>query len=127
MKTRTVQVTDGEWLGPVPADYDFQAFYDEYLKGSGHRQESYDRAVATYKATAEALERGARVWVECGQFTHQVYRCEMYDGWVFWVPRPCLAYVGPIPGEHIDELYDMTRIARIEEAERVGQSIGEKT
>ena len=108
-ETQTVRV--GEWLGDVPADWDYDAFYEKYL---GQNREYFDRAVQCFKEMDAALKRGAQVWATAGQFTHEVLRCGLYDGWPFWAPRPCYRYVGPIPSEHIDEFYSVWYV-RIEE------------
>lgn len=113
MRTETRTVLIGEWLGDVPEDWDFEKFYAENL--SQHK-ESHDRAVKLYKEMAAALKRGATVWAtQSGDFTHKVIGCGLYDGWVFWKPRPCYAYEGPIPAAHTDEYYNL-RAIRIEEA-----------
>ena len=111
MKLKTVTIKEGEWLGDVPADWDYEAFYQKYL---GQNRDYFERSVIAFKEMCTALIRGETVWVtQSGDFTHQVIHCGLYDGWVFWVPRPCYSYIGPLPTEHIDEFYNVMRI-RIE-------------
>lgn len=106
LETQTVQV--GEWLGDVPADWDFDGFFAKHL---GQNKGSFDRAVLAFKEMDAALKRGDEVWAtKSGDFTHKVLRCGLYDGWPFWTPRPCYGYVGPIPCEHINEFYDLQSI-----------------
>jgi hypothetical protein len=105
MRYETKQVRVGEWLGDVPKEWDYEAFYKKYL---GQNRDIFDRAVALFKEMDAALKRGAKVWAtQSGGFTHEVVGCGLYDGWVFWVPRPCYSYRGPLPVEHIDEFYNL--------------------
>ena len=117
MRTETRIVTIGEWLGDVPADWDYEAFCDKWLgtrSGDAHDQQ-YKKAIMLFKEMDAALKRGAHVRAtQVGGFSHLVYRCGLYDGWAFWVPRPCYSYKGPIPAEHIDEFYNL-RALDIEE------------
>ena len=115
MRLETQTVTIGEWLGDVPEGWDFDAFYKKYLN---QNKISFDESVLLYRKMEAALKRGAKVWAtQSGGFTHEVIHCGLYDGWVFWVPRPCYAYRGPIPGAHREELYNLHAI-RIEEMNR---------
>ena|SRR3990167_10426651 len=112
MKLETETYRVGEWLGDVPENWDYELFYNKHL---GQNKDQFDRAVKMYKEMEIALKRGATVRAtQSGDFTHKVYRCGLYDGWPFWIPRPCYAYHGPIPGEHIDEFYNL-RYIRVEE------------
>lgn len=111
--TRTERV--GEWLGDVPGDWDYDAFFVRWLasctSGNPSAKEHFDRSVELFKAMAEALKAGKTVHaMTSGGFWHEVYHCGLYDGWVFWVPRPCFVYKGPIPGEHRDEFYSIQQI-----------------
>ena len=106
LETKTVKV--GEWLGDVPEDWDYDEFYEENL---GQNKEMHDKAVALFKEMAEAVKQGKKVYAtQSGGFTHEVYGCGLYDGWVFWKPRPCYSYKGPIPGAHTDEYYNLRAI-----------------
>ncbi len=105
-ETQTVRI--GEWLGEVPEDWDYDAFYRKHLEGSGFRRESFEESVRLFRDMAAALKRGEKVSaVSSGGFSREVYSCGLYDGWVFWEPRPCYSYKGPISGEHIDEFYNL--------------------
>ena len=109
LETRTERV--GEWLGDVPEDWDYEAFFEKRLQN----RETFELGMRLFKEMAAALKRGAKVYAtQCGGFTHEVYSCGLYDGWVFWEPRPCYSYRGPIPGAHRDEFYNL-RALRIEE------------
>ena|SRR3990167_9417277 len=109
LETRSVRI--GEWIGEVPEDWDYEAFYSNHLR---RNRESFDRSVKLFKEMDAALKSGKKVWAtQSGDFTHEVYHCGLYDGWVFWVPRPCYSYHGPILGQHIDEFYNITSV-RIE-------------
>lgn len=113
LETQTIRI--GEWLGEVPDDWDYEAFYQKHL---GQNREWFDRAVTLFKEMDAALKRGATVWAtQSGNFTHLVYHCGLYDGWPFWIPRPCYRYEGPIPAEHIDEFYNLQNLM-IEELKR---------
>ena len=105
-ETRTIQVA--EWLGDTPDDFDYEAFYLKYIS---QNKDTFDRAVKLYKEMDSALKSGAKVFAtRSGDFTHEVYSCGLYDGWPFWVPRPCYSYRGPISGEHIEEFYNIRHI-----------------
>lgn len=111
MRTETHTVRVGEWLGDVPKDWDYEAFYEKHL---GQSKTAFDCAVKLFKEMDSALKSGMKVFAtQSGGFTHQVYSCGLYDGWAFWVPRPCYSYKGPIPSVHIDEFYNL-RGLRIE-------------
>lgn len=102
LETQTVRV--GEWLGDVPSDWDYEAFYQKHLSSN---REYFERSVKLFKEMDAALKRGAKVFAtQSGDFTHEVYRCGLYDGWVFWEPRPCYSYKGPI-GVDRDEFYNL--------------------
>jgi hypothetical protein len=111
-ETRVERV--GEWLGDVPSDWDFRGFCDRHLQG---RRDIHERSERLFMAMAEALREGKEVWaMQSGGFWHKVTHCGLYDGWVFWVPRPCYSYIGPIPVPHTDEFYNI-RAIRIDGAE----------
>ena len=111
-ETRTERV--GEWLGDVPQGWDYNAFYEKHL---GQNRDMFDKSVKLFKEMDEALRRGAEVHA-ClsGGFWHKVYHCGLYDGWVFWVERPCISYQGPIRCEHRDEFYNLRHLRIVEKA-----------
>ena len=111
MRYENKQVRIGEWLGDVPEDWDYDAFYKEYLC---QNRDLFDESVRLFKEMDAAIKRGAKVFAtQSGGFVNEVYRCGLYDGWVFWIPRPCYSYKGPLPVEHRDEFYNL-RAIRIE-------------
>lgn len=109
---KTVRV--GEWLGDVPDDWDYEDFNQKYLvSGCGnleYHNQRYQKSIKLFKEMSEALKNGKTVFASDGNFTHEVVKCGLYDGWVFWVPRPCYAYIGPLPVEHRAELYGIISI-----------------
>lgn len=106
LETKTIRI--GEWLGDVPADWDYDKFHDENLSCS---KEMHDQAVALFTEMARALKQGRNVFAtQTSNFTHEVSSCGLYDGWAFWEPRPCYSYKGPISGKHIGEYYDLRAI-----------------
>lgn len=115
MITKTVTVREGEWLGDVPDDWDFEAFFNKHIAGGmccspERKKERLDRVVAMFKQMAQALKDGKEVWAtQSGDFTHRVLSCGLYDGWVFWEPRPCYLYSGTLGAEK-DEFYNLTAI-----------------
>jgi hypothetical protein len=101
LETQTVRI--GEWLGDVPDDWDYEAFFAKYLQNRSY----FERGRDLFKEMAAALKRGATVYaMQSGGFEHLVCYCGLYDGWVFWVPRPCYAFRGPI-GTDRDEFYNI--------------------
>lgn len=98
----------GEWLGDVPADWDFDKFCSRNLS---QNKLHYDHAIQFFWEMAAALKRGDEVWaIQSGGFAHLVYSCGLYDGWPFWIPRPCYSYKGPISAPHTDEFYNLIAI-----------------
>lgn len=113
MRLETSTVRIGEWLGDVPEDWDYEAFFKRYLQNRDY----FERGQRLFKEMAAALKRGAKVYAtQSGDFTHEVYHCGLYDGWVFWEPRPCYSYKGPLPGEHLDEFYNLLGLRIVEPA-----------
>jgi len=93
MKTRTVTVREGEYLGPVDPDYD-------------HMQGAWSRSQGGYNP--EFLERGWEQILKMnaspegwtfhsdGGGLFRVVRVGMWDGWPFWKPTPAIGYIGPL-------------------------------
>jgi hypothetical protein len=108
MRYETVTHRAGEWLGDVPEDWNYDEFCDKFLSAD---RKIYEESIQLFKEMSAAIKQGKKVIAtESGQFSHEVLSCGLYDGWPFWVPRPCYSYKGPIPGEHIAEFYDLTSI-----------------
>ena len=106
IETRGVRV--GEWLGDVPDDWDYEGFYERYLRACDPYKKDYDRAVEVFKKLDLALRGGLKVQaIETGGFTYEVYKCGLYDGWPFWIPRPCYAYYRPNRKSISREFYDL--------------------
>lgn len=105
LETQTVRI--GEWLGDVPLDWNYNKFYQENLN---HDKERHDKSVEYFKQMAQALKEGKEVSATTsGGFFHHVYHCGLYDGWVFWKPRPCFCYKSTL-GTATEEYYNLQRI-----------------
>ena len=88
MKCRTVEVCEGEWLGPVDWSYDFSQHAWGPTSGG---------------VNPECIEEGRRVLLAMGAdpvgWTHrgfEVVAVGMYDGWPYWKPTPTIGYIGPL-------------------------------
>lgn len=97
MRTRTVTVREGEYLGPVDWDYDFASAEDG-------RMNHVDERVALFREMAGGVERGETWqattdggWPRIGW--HQVLTVGMYDGWPYWRPVPSFCTCGPLGPE----------------------------
>ena len=111
MRYETKIVCHGEWLGEVPEDWDYDEWHEKHLSC---KKSDYDRTVATFKDLLNEYKAGKTIcFCNSGGFSHKVLKVGLYDGGVFWKPRPCIRYVGPIPGEHVAGFYDV-RSFRVE-------------
>lgn len=94
MKTKTVTVREGEYLGPIDWNYDFnQHGITPFFVEQGKR---------VLKQVEEFLkdDPDAEVWVtESGDFTHRVLEIGMYDGWPWWKPVPHVLLTGVLGPE----------------------------
>lgn len=87
MKYRTEVVREGERLGDVPVDYDFEPFCKRFM--GGHHQESLAKSIETYREMLAAFNENPNGLVASeGDFEHPVVDMGIYDGWAFWAPRP---------------------------------------
>lgn len=108
MLTKTVTVHEGEWLGPIPEDWDAREFVGHHAI----REDSALRGLELCREAAAALDRGAKVvCYDCyGGSARELLWVGMYDGWAFWKPRPCFAYRSPLGGSEHGEFYNLRQI-----------------
>ena len=102
MKTKTVTVNEGEWLGPIDWSYDF----DSHAWGpgkAGTNPEIIERNQEMLRSLEEGLKRGEEWeattdggWPRVGWGT--VHRVGMYDGWPYWRPVPSVFIGGHLGG-----------------------------
>lgn len=96
MKYRTVQVREGELLGPVDYSYDFLSHFSGYCCDDAGKRELCDAAVKLLReieAEPDAfLVTTDGGWPRCGW--RPVVAVGMYDGWPFWKPVPSIAAQG---------------------------------
>ena len=100
MRTRMVEVREGEYLGPVDWSYDFRQ-HDWGPGRGGMNPEVTARNEALLRDISEGLERGERWqattdggWPRVGW--KRVLRVGMYDGWPHWRPVPSVQMSGPL-------------------------------
>ena len=87
MKTRTVTVREGEFLGPDDRDYDH----------TQHNAVNADHARRGWE-TILKMNDDPEGWRYCpsGFSTFEVLHVGMWDGWPFWRPTPAIGYIGPL-------------------------------
>ncbi len=101
MKTRTVTVNEGEWLGPVDFAYDFyqHGIHPDFV-GMG------------IQVLREISEGDPSEWkVLDGDYWRDVYCVGMYDGWPFWKPTPAVLRSGVL-GPEVTFFYNLRKSER---------------
>lgn len=113
MKTETVTVTRGEYLGPVDWDYDFNSH-----GRAGHNPEMIPHEVEQLRTLADGIERGERWeattdggWPRVGW--GDVLQVGMYDGWPYWRPVPSVLKMGPL-GPEWHSFLSISEIRRVD-------------
>lgn len=93
MKTRTVEVREGELLGPVDPDYD----WSQHAWGDG-RGGMNPECIETGRQVIlrMAADPDGWVYVPSGISRFRVIHIGMWDGWPFWRPTPAIGYIGPL-------------------------------
>lgn len=88
MKVRTVEIREGELLGPVDPNYDYRQHC------------GVTRPVDVEKAWAiiKTLKVGDRVRVSHSDMPKEVIAVGMYDGWPYWTPTPAFRVACPVFG-----------------------------
>lgn len=120
MKHRTVTVYEGERLGDVPDDFDFEPFCKRFM--GGHHQGFLAESIATYREMLAAFKADPNGLIASeGEFQHEVIDMGLYDGWPFWTPRPCYFWKTWAGGEW-REFYSLRAFKRVSSAE--GRSNG---
>lgn len=106
MKTYTQTVREGEYLGPIDWDYNFEQHIDdkERLEKQKEKLKILENNVEKYKATVDGG------WPRCGWGT--VLKVGMYDGWPYWRPVPSVL----ISGNYGAEWHSFSMITSIKEA-----------
>lgn len=110
MKTRTVTVTEGEWLGPI--DWTFDFFANDFYSGSSRRDELIRAHVDALKEAERLIGRSEAnrllnhndVEVLIGASVpswQRLITVGMYDGWPYWKPYPSLLVQGPLGSERM--------------------------
>lgn len=90
MKTKTVTVNEGENLGPIDPNWDYEGFKNNHLRG---RNED-----AAWEAI-KSLGVGDIVTDIYSYSDKKVLAVGMYDGWPFWFPVPSVYLSGTLGGE----------------------------
>ena len=93
MRYKTVEVREGELLGPIDWDYNFRQHFDCLCSPDAYKD----------RRCAEVVERLRKVSEEPDSFLvvtsypdkrRDVYAVGMYDGWPYWRPTPALLVSG---------------------------------
>lgn len=109
MKTRTVTVREGEYLGPVDWNYNFRSHFDSRSLPEKACQESVESLRRlTSGGEWQATTDGG--WPRVGW--GRVLRVGMYDGWPFWRPVPSV-YIESCLGGSWHPFYSITGIERL--------------
>ena len=103
MKSRMVEVREGELLGPIDWSYDFFQHFGGYCCSEEVKHEICDRRLEVLRK----VEADPTYWtVNTGGFWHPLLSVGMYDGWPFWKPTPALLIMGPM-GTEWQFFYDL--------------------
>lgn len=111
MKTRMVEVREGELLGPVDWAYDFRPHFNTYCSTNAQRDKRCAEAVALLKQLSEMLADGKRCRIQCYDFSYSVITMGMYDGWPYWKATPAIFVISPIGGGDWKFFYDLTGVS----------------
>lgn len=93
MKIRTVEVREGEDLGPIIWSYDFRSHFNNRCTNDANKDRACRRAVEVLRILEDHLKRDIAVeattyggWPRVGW--NSVLAVSMYDGWPWWRPVP---------------------------------------
>lgn len=98
MKTRTVQVSEGENLGPIDWSYDF-ASHNWNRPGGGTNPECVAQAIESLRKIETWLVEGKAVEIYLYSMWAKVLDIGMYDGWPYWRPVPSVCTETWLGGE----------------------------
>lgn len=95
MKTKTVTVREGEYLGPVDWSYDFSQH--DWKHSGGTNPEKVERCVEMLRRLGSDMQFEATTdggWPRFGW--GEVLEVGMYDGWPYWKPVPSVLIAGTL-------------------------------
>ncbi len=99
MKTRMVEVREGEMLGPIDWSFDFRPSFDSYCMSKENQDKLCLERIAMFHRIEDAFKAGKKVLVYThSDFGKQVLDMGMYDGWPYWKPVPSVFYASPLGG-----------------------------
>ena len=87
MKIKTIKQREGELLGPVDWNYDFDQHKWSDNRG-GVNPEIVDEGKVALKILETKIAEGKPCTVGCYGTRQKVLHVGMYDGWPFWKPTP---------------------------------------
>lgn len=93
MKTKTVQVNEGEYLGPVDWSYDFAQHFNN--SSQQERDQRCEEGKELLRKLADGSDWEATTdggMPRCGW--GKVLQVGMYDGWPYWRPVPSVLIWG---------------------------------
>ena len=91
MKTRTVEIREGELLGPIDWRYDFESH--DWNHGGGTNPECVQQGISILWQI-DANKGLSQVMLY--DFWHTVVARGMYDGWPYWRPVPSVCLQTPL-------------------------------
>lgn len=94
MKSRTVTVCEGEYLGPVDWDYDFS----QHAWGPNKSGVNPACIEQGKKLLRELTAPGSWLAMTYSVY-NEVLRVGMYDGWPFWKPTPYVCVMNTLGPE----------------------------
>ena len=104
MKTRMVEQREGELLGPVDWNYDF----DQH----GINPKYVEQGKNNLKIIEDGLSKGKKFRVGYCGINHKVISVGMYDGWPFWRPTPSVLLNTWMGGEW-HPFYDIQNVEEV--------------
>ena len=108
MRYKTVEVREGEMLGPVDWGYDFRQHFNNLCSPDAYKDQRCAESVERLRKVADNPD-AFLVVTSYADKQREVYAVGMYDGWPYWRPVPALL-VGGTLGPEWHFFYDLYEV-----------------
>jgi len=98
MKYKTIEVREGELLGPVDWNYNFRQHFDGYCSTDEYKDRRCAETVERLRKVADNPD-AFLVVTSYPDKRREVFSVGMYDGWPYWKPTPALLVSGTLGPE----------------------------